>query len=159
MRVWRCTCHDGGALAWVGAEETRRPILSRGARPCFGKQKTENPSFDHASVYYILLYCKLLRAREKAGILLLLKENHEIDYLVFLLHMAGTDLNRSGVALEPDDLPHQLLVPYSHELVHSSSGHALGNNHCIRPSVKSNARDGEAMYKKGTSAYECMERI
>lgn len=43
---------------------------------------------------------------------------------------AGTDLNRSGVALEPDDLPHKLLVPYSHELVHGSPGHALGNDHC-----------------------------
>lgn len=48
-------------------------------------------------------------------------------------YCAGTDLDRSGVSLEPDDLSDQFLVAHSHELVHSSSGHALGDNHCEGP--------------------------
>lgn len=44
--------------------------------------------------------------------------------------IAGTDLDRSSVPLEPDDLSDKLLVAHSHELVHSSAGHALGDNHC-----------------------------
>lgn len=49
-------------------------------------------------------------------------------------------LDGSSVTLQPDDLPDKLLVPYSHELVHSSTGHALRDNHC--PSSKARHAGG-----------------
>ena len=70
--------------------------------------------------------------------------------------IAGTDLDRSSVPLEPDDLSDKLLVAHSHEFVHSSAGHALGDNHCegveSKPRHKrmrhtsSAARHGEETY-------------
>jgi hypothetical protein len=38
------------------------------------------------------------------------------------------DLDGRGVAFELNDLSYKLLVAYAHQLVHSSTGHVVGNN-------------------------------
>jgi len=68
----------------------------------------------------------------------------------------GTDLNRGGVALKPDDFSHQLLVPHAHELVHCRSGHALGNNHCAHRQYS--AGGGEVSANR-VSVKKCMHLL
>jgi hypothetical protein len=44
----------------------------------------------------------------------------------------GTHLDSGLVAFQPDDLTDEVVVADTHELVHCSTRHALGNDDCTR---------------------------